>query len=457
MEPLPVGERQNTGQWRAGVLVHHGSCPGAGAGMRRGRSSARRSISPWYVAYLVLGLINSGMLPFLLPLAMAERGQDLDSIAYVIGAFNAGALPAPLLGILAERQRLFRPVFFGGFLFLSLALVGLTMTSNLVLWTLLVLVAGFGVGAVATVAPLFVVDFTAQDEWEPRIGWLQSFNGAGQLIGLLIVGAVAAGTLAYGFWLAAACSLLAVAVGQVGLPVDGHRQHDRLPRLAWSEAMRAVQPAPATGGLLQHSHHLQEAALRRLPATGLSAFTLFLLAWGAVNLGVAPFFAYYPLMMSQSYGVAPTTTAWLYALAAAVGIGLFTYSGRMAKRFGPRQVFRVGLATRGLGFAVLGVLGFFPMFLGSYVAAISAFVVAMLAWPVLSVAGTGLAARLTPVGEGAAMGMLAAVGAVATVVGSFAGGPLVEAFGYRVVPLAALAGLAMAELLIRKARGQQNA
>jgi MFS family permease len=141
---------------------------------------------------------------------------------------------------LAERERPFRPVFYGGFLFLALALIGLATTSNLALWTLLALVAGFGVGAIATVAPLFIIDFTSREEWEQRIGWLQSFNGAGQLIGLLIVGVVSVGTLAYGFWLAAACALLAIAVGRTGLPVDGHRQHDRLPGLDWGEVMRGI-------------------------------------------------------------------------------------------------------------------------------------------------------------------------------------------------------------------------
>jgi hypothetical protein len=28
----------------------------------------RERLAPWYLAYLILGLINSGMLPFLLPL-----------------------------------------------------------------------------------------------------------------------------------------------------------------------------------------------------------------------------------------------------------------------------------------------------------------------------------------------------------------------------------------------------
>jgi MFS family permease len=421
----------------------------AASSARPSWAGSRQYIAPWYLAYLILGLINAGVLPFLLPLVMAELGHDLDSIAYVIGAYNIGMLPAPLLGMLAERRRLFRPVFFGGFLVLSLSLACLAAVSNLALWVILALLAGFGVGAIATVAPLFVVDFTPRDEWEPRIGWLQSFYGAGQLAGLLIVGGVAAGTLAYGFWLSAAVAALAIVVGRIGLPVDGRRQPQRLPRLAWEDAMSQVQPAPAIGGLLQHSHHLQGEALRQLPRAGTGGLALFLLAWGSLNLGIAPFFAYYPLMMHKSYGVTPTRTALLYAAAAGVGIGLFALSGRMAQRFGPRAVFRVGLAMRGLGFAGLALLSLVPVF-GGQVIAMLAFTLAMLAWPVLSVSSTGLAARLTPIGEGAAMGLLAAVGAVATVLGTFLGGPLVETFGYRVVPMIALAGLLGAELLVRR-------
>ena len=80
------------------------------------------------------------------------------------------------------------------------------------------------------------------------------------------------------------------------------------------------------------------------------------------------------------------------------------------------------------------------------------FVLIMIAWPVLSVSSTGLAARLTPFGEGAAMGLLAATNALATVAGTFLGGPVVEALGYRIVPLIALAGLVGAELLVRSER-----
>jgi MFS family permease len=422
-----------------------------GLGAARGSAGSRRLFAPWYLAYLILGLINSGMLPFLLPLAMAASGHDLDTIAYAIGAYNVGMLPAPLLGILAERRRLFRSVFFSGFIVVSLALACLPEISNLTLWVILAFLTGFGVGSVATVAPLFVVDFAPKDEWEARIGWLQSFNGAGQLVGLLIVGVVAMGPLSYGFWLSSAAAILAIAVGRIGLPTDGHRRQSGLPRLAWGDAMGRVQPAPAIGGLLQHSHQLQEAAWHRPPKDFRQEFSCSLLAWASLNLGVAPFFAYYPLMMDMSYRIPPTTTALLYALAAAVGIALFAFSGRMAQRFGPGPVFRSGLALRAVGFGSLAFLSLIPVTGGRFLA-MFAFALIMLAWPVLSVSGTVLVARLTPIGEGAAMGLLAASGAVATVLGTFLGGPLVEALGYPVVPLVALTGLAGAELLVRKGK-----
>jgi fucose permease len=58
---------------------------------------------------------------------------------------------------------------------------------------------GVGAGAAGTVATLLIVNFAARSEWEPRIGWLQSFNGAGQLLGLLLGGAFAHGQSMIGF------------------------------------------------------------------------------------------------------------------------------------------------------------------------------------------------------------------------------------------------------------------
>jgi MFS family permease len=218
-------------------------------GRRAPAARACRFVAPWYLAYLILGLIHSGMLPFLLPLAVAGAGQGLDSIAYVIGAYYTGLLPAPLLGMLAERRRLFRPIFFGGFVALAAGLAGMPVISRPGLWMALALLAGFGVGAVATMAPLFVVDFAPKPEWEARIGWLQSCNGTGQLAGLLLAGAIAGGRLAWGFWLAAGFALLALVVGRLGLPTDGDGARAGLPRLDWRMLMATFHPAPAAGGI----------------------------------------------------------------------------------------------------------------------------------------------------------------------------------------------------------------
>jgi predicted MFS family arabinose efflux permease len=66
----------------------------------------------------------------------------------------------------------------------------------------------------------------------------------------------------------------------------------------------------------------------------------------------------------------------------------------------------------------------------------------VIAWPLLSVSGTDLAARLTPFSEGAAVGLLNAAFALATAVGIVFSGPLVANWGYKTIPATALAGLA---------------
>ena len=182
-----------------------------------GPASAWHYLAPWYLAYMILGLITSGMLPFLLPLMVANTTDDPGRIAYIVGAYNAGVLPAPLLGLVAERFQLFRPVFFGGFAALSIGTGAASTASALADWVALAVLCGIGAGAVATVAPLFVVNFVPKSEWNARIGWLQSFNGAGQLAGLLLAGLLLLGPLAYGFWLSAVLSALAIVVGHFGL------------------------------------------------------------------------------------------------------------------------------------------------------------------------------------------------------------------------------------------------
>lgn len=360
---------------------------------------------------------------------------------------QSSSVAGALLGLVAERYQFFRPVFFGGFILLALSLGAVTDAAAIGVWVCLAMLCGLGAGAVATVAPLFVVD------WNPRIGWLQSFSGAGQLTGLLIAGLIARGPLAYGFWLAAAFSVLAIVVGHFGLPSDTRPHGMPLPPLAWRRLMGGFHSGPPVGGLLHHSHHLQGEGLSLLRKAAGGAFGRFLSAWAAINFGVAPFFAYYPLMMNDGYSIVPATTALLYALAAAVGIGLFVLAGRVARQHGPGLVFRVGLAVRLAGFGTFAAL---TLLSPSAIPALAmlGFILVVLAWPVISVSGTGLAASLTPIGEGAAMGLLAASSAMATLAGTILTGPLIQAVGYQVVAPIAIVGLLSAAVLTGQLHGE---
>lgn len=421
--------------------------------LRQALAASGRYVSPWYLAYLLLGMVTAGMVPVLLPLMMEAVSHHLAVVGYVMGGYNLGLLTSPLWGMLAERRRLYRAIFFGGFLAGGLGIAAMPEISGITAWFPVAFAIGVGAAAATTVASLFIVDFAPQAEWEPRIGWLQSFNGAGQVVGLFIAGAFSNSLFAQGLWMAALLMVSGLLVGGVGLPVA--RRHSVVhfpssPHRLLHIDVRGLAAFPRAnllgGGILRHSHYLSFAAVRALPGLAGSAFGRFLLSWFSLSLGVAAFFAFFPLMMRQSYGVDPSFTSIVYAAGAGVGVVLFVLSSRWSLRYGAGRVYLGGLLLRVLGFGLLFVLFFLPVEDKGIVGSVG-FVLIVLAWPVLSVSGTELAARLTPMSQGTAMGLFNASGAFATVIGVFAGSPLVHHLGYGVIPFVALLGLAAAGLL----------
>ncbi len=420
--------------------------------LREALRAPRRYIEPWYLAYLLLGAVTAGLVPVLLPLMVIAVSHGIGTVAYVMGAFNLGLLTSPLWGLLAERGRLYRPVFFGGFAAVLGALAALPVVAGTGPWMLAAALAGAGTAAAATVASLFVVDFAPRAEWEPRIGWLQGFNGAGQVVGLLLAGAFSSGLYSSGLWVAALLLVPALYFGGRGLPVARAARRERGRHVHLHLDVRALATMPRAnllgGGLLRHSHHLNLAALRSLGALVRTPFGRFLGSWFLLSFGVAGFFAYFPLLMRSSYSVPPALTSLTYALAAGAGISLFVLASRWAASAGAARVYLAGVLLRVAGFGLLLVLDLVPLAAADAIA-LAGFAAIVLAWPILSVAGTDLAARLAPMGEGAAMGLFNASQALATVFGTFAAGPLVHVFGYGVVPALALGGLIGAGVWMR--------
>lgn len=414
-------------------------------------TAPRRYIRPWYLAYLLLGTVTAGLLPVLLPLSVEALSHRLSTVAYVLGAYNIGLLTSPLWGVLAERIKAYRSLFLGSFLVTGAGIVGILLLRELPGWLLSAFALGAGSGGAATLATLFIVDFTVRAEWEARIAWLQSFNASGQVAGLMLAAAFSGGDTAVALWICVAILLLAMVVGGVGLPLSksvrpatAPAQH---PDLHLDIRALAIWPKlNLPSGVDLHCHHLILPGLRRLPQVVGTPFARFLLSWFVLGFAVAAFFSYFPLMLAESYHIAARATAMIYAGTSAVGIVLYLLTSHLTARYGPGRVYGSGLALRMFGFGLL-LAPFLISIEGRSMFGAVGFSLIVIAWPLLSVSGTDLGARLTPFSEGAAVGLLNAALALATAAGIVFSGPLVDRWGYKTIPVTALAGLAAALFL----------
>ena len=148
-------------------------------------------------------------------------------------------------------------------------------------------------------------------------------------------------------------------------------------------------------------------------------------------------------------------TSSTYAITAAIALVLYTVGARLAGRYGAGRVYRWSLALRFVGFLLL--LSIFYLPIPKTMIALLGFALIILAWPLQSIAGMTLTARLTPFSQGSAMGLFNASGAIATVLGTFLGGPLVAAIGYPILSIMALGGILLGWLSGHRLQPEQIA
>lgn len=419
--------------------------------LRQALAGPRRHIQPWYTAYLLFGIVTAGIVPVLLPVMLAAISHQLATVAWVMGAYNLGLFSSPLWGRAAERRKDYRALFTLSLLATAGCTAVLPCLTSLSGWLPVALALGVGAAGAATLATLFIVDFTPRAEWEPRIGWLQSFNSAGQVLGLLLAGFFSQGHYVAGLWtggLVAAGSLVFAGKGLPGASQAAPGGGPQPPRHFHLDIRAlAVFPHPHfPSGVGFHLHRFTLSGLKRLPEALGTPFGLMLLSWFALVFGGAGFFTYFPLMLAQGYGIGTGASSLIYALATAAGIGLSIFAGAITARYGSKRVHMSALGLRLLGFVLLLV----PTFLmRDHVMALATvgFAAIVLAWSVLSVTGTTLAARLTPFSEGKAMGLMNVALASAVVAGTVLSGPLVGHFGYAAVAVLGVGGLTVSLVL----------
>ena len=300
----------------------------------------RQWIEPWYLVYALLGAIAAGLIPVLLPL-IASQGSSAAQVGLVVAAVSLGGLTAPAWGSLADRYRLHRWLLIGGLLVITVSLAGIALAANPVFRFIFALLEGTGAAGAATVANLFVVEAHPKQEWDERIGWLQTFYGIGQVGGLLLAGVLAQAGLQAGMLVTAALGAVAVL-------------------LAWLTAHTPPSSAQAKPVLLHPAlhgewtssspqrlfHHLDLKAWKKLGGYLVSPFGLFLLVWMLTFAGPAAVFSQFPVLMQQEFGVTPALSSTAFAVAAGVGLALYSPAGAWSRQFGPLRVLRISWVVR---------------------------------------------------------------------------------------------------------------
>ncbi|MFA5567732.1 MAG: MFS transporter [Trueperaceae bacterium] len=392
--------------------------------------TTKSTVEPWFVAYALVGAVAAGLAPLLLPL-WVSRGSTAAHVGLVMAALSFGQLSAPLWGQLADKWRAHAQLFVGGLALTGLALASVSLTHDPYLLVAESLVLGLGIAATTTVANLFIVERYPRESWSVQLGSLQTAYALGQVGGFVVAGLLSGLGLGLAIGITALLPFIAMAFGRSlpRVPGSGSR-----PRFHLALHLN-VEPL---FGSLAHAYHLVHVgkairALRRAPA----ALLRFQLLWFVINTGSSFIFSFYPLLLARLYGVPTERIAWAYAAAAGVGLLLYGPAGAWVEKSGCALVLRAGIAFRVIMLAGLAGVALLPL-ADRGLLALALFGGIVLAWSLISVAGTTLAAD-SALSEGEAMGLFSANGALAGVSGALLGGVLVRYFGYVSLPLAALA------------------
>lgn len=392
-------------------------------------SNWRNYSEKWYFGYAFQGAVVLGIAPILLPIVVNKAGGAAQA-GVVVAAFYLGQLLAPVLGSFTDRTGLHRLVYLSGYVLLALGLAFFPLASSLPFWFGLAFLQGAGSAATNTVSAMFIVEWKPKKEWDPRIGWLQTFYGTGQAAGL---GLAALLQLSPEMGLVAAAALMipGIVMGRMDLPRS--TKHSKPDEVTLN---RRIHKRPRTA--LPQTHRYERFMARHLVSLlkeARTAFGLFIFSWFLTMLGTWIIYNLYPLLMAQAFGIDAGLSSVYYALAAFLGVFAYAPSGMIGEKIGNGRVVMLGTLLTLVSQAGLSTLAFVDTGMNGWLVP-AFFILQPVAWSPLIVAGTSFTAQLTDMNEGAAVGLFNATTAIASVLAAFGAGLLAEYFSYKSVPVA---------------------
>ncbi len=387
----------------------------------------------WMACYVVLGLVQSGMLPVILPLAAAPG----PAAGLTYAAFALAGAAAPFIGAWSDRHRRHRLTLAGGLALAALALAAHAWSGGLAYHIATAALTGLGVASGTTVSTMFIVEVEPRPRWDAQIGVLQACIGGGQLAGLLLAGVLAVHHLDAAFLLGAGLLLAAVPCALAWAP-DPVVQVDR----------STLPSGPARGG--EATPYGPQRSLHRVTrraAAGLAHRPLawFLAAWLVSYTATNGLSVMIAVAMVRGYRVPATLPTVAYAVGVGCSLLLFHWVGQWDRRFGAWRVLRAGLALRGGLVAAMVALAAMPGG-GAVLPILACFGATQIVWPLLSVASNTLAVTLSPAHRAESVGLLNAATALGAALGGIVGGVLLR-IGFVWLCAAVLAALAVSLLI----------
>ncbi len=388
--------------------------------------SWRRYLQPWYSGYAFQGIVVFGTGAILMPIVVNNAGNVAQAGA-VIGFFYIGQMLAPLMGAITDHTGLHRPFYLSGYILLAIGLAIFPFTQLLWFWMALAFLQGVGSGTTNTVAAMFIVEYKPKSEWDARIGWLQTFYGVGQAVGVGLC-CVLQARPEFGLLLSASLMIPAMVLGTRGLPPSQAHQKPEKP----SFERRSHKPPRTIHSFLHRYEGMGLKSLKRIFSEWRSAFGLYIVGWLFVMLTTWLIGSLYPLLMKGAFDIPYSMSSLYYALGATIGIFAYVPSGTLGKRIGDGWVVIIGTIMTLVSVSGLAAIAYTHPGSSQWLVPIS-YILIPIAWSPLIVGGTAWAAKLATFEEGEALGSYNAMTAVASVIAAFTAGLLAHHFGYSMV------------------------
>jgi MFS family permease len=398
----------------------------------------------WLLAW-GLGSIAAGVASSLVPLYVLQLGGDPFELG-LLGAVAAfiGAPGAIVWGRLADRTSNSR-----GIILFSLGGVGVLLSAiplfsyipfiigaNALLWLVF--------AAAGPVLTLLVVADTPEQEWNREIALLNKYQGYGWAGGLLlgIVWSLTVGrqfspafTQRSLFVFSGITALLAAVLLGRWMPAPSQRQLSRVDpeRVArmLSTGRRGVRGATFAFNPTRLYWSTQHMHPKRLAKKFTPTLAVYFLGVILFFIGFSAFFAPLPLYLT-GVGFSSDLVFGLYLVSSLGAAAFYTGAGTLSSKFDLRVLQTGALGIRGLAMPLVAVVGaaLAASLVGTVLSALL-FILIGVSWAVIAVTAGTIVTRIAPADvRGEALGMYAALSALAGGIGSIGGGALANRVGF---------------------------